>query len=56
MNEKGTLTTRAIKKIANVVSDALVHQAEQGINYSKTLFLSEAEIPADLISTFKKEI
>jgi len=47
MNE--SMGSRIKGKIAQVVSDGLVHQGEQGVKMCGFLFLSESEVPLELM-------
>jgi hypothetical protein len=49
MNEKTSLTSRLVSKTAEMFSDALIHQADQGVKFSGLVFISEAEFPVDLM-------
>jgi len=49
LNEKMPLTQRIKSKAAEMVSDALMQQADQGVKYSILFALSEAKVPVELL-------
>jgi len=49
MNEKMPLTQRIKSKAAELVSDVLIQQADQGVKFSTLYAWSEAQVPVELL-------
>ena len=55
-NEKGSLVNIIRNKMMQVLSNALIRQAEDGVRHSTFFFVSEAKVPVELLKEDNNKI